>query len=109
MNFKIGGKVVAYFNKDTLTLEKNIKGSRHILRSPLAIAIDQSVIAYAESMQGMRVVVTDTENGKQYIAPLSHFKHHGVKINRGFGNQIALPLKYWNTETNTQQQGQLNI
>jgi hypothetical protein len=67
---------------------------RHILRRPPAIAVQASVLEELERL-GAKGVVTIMPNGRRLFAPLSEFRLHGIVICRGYGEQVALPLKYW--------------
>jgi len=66
----------------------------HILRRPPAIAVQASVLDELERL-GAKGVVTIMPNGRRLFASLSEFRLHGIVICRGYGEQIALPLKYW--------------
>jgi len=39
--------------------------------------------------------VEDMESGKTYLAALSVIRKHGLELDRGFGLQVALPLRWW--------------
>ena len=67
---------------------------RHILRRPPAIAVQASVLNELEDL-GAKGVLAIMPNGSRLFAPLSEFRLHGIVICRGYGEQIALPLKYW--------------
>jgi hypothetical protein len=45
------------------------------------------------------VEVFDTETRRRYTAPIEAFDLYGIPFNRGFGDQVALPLAYWRVET----------
>jgi len=66
----------------------------HILRRPPAIAVQASVLEELEGL-GAKGVVTIMPNGRQLFATLEDFRRYGIAINRGFGEQVALPLKRW--------------
>jgi len=80
------------------TLEKRVKGSVHKLKTPPGWAWDKNVIDEAERLGGKRVVITDSETNTTFTAKLSDFRKYGILINRGFGNQIVLPIAYWSTD-----------
>jgi hypothetical protein len=67
---------------------------RHILRRPPAIAVQASVLSELEHL-GAKGVLAIMPNGRRLFAPLSEFRLHGIVICRGYGEQVALPLKYW--------------
>ena len=89
---KVIGKLVGK------TLQKNVKGSIHQLRKPPGWAWDKSIIEEAESLGGEQTEITDIETGKKYKARLNDFHVYGILINRGFGEQIALPLAIFVTD-----------
>ena len=67
---------------------------KHVLQRPPAIAVQASVLSELERL-GAKGVLAIMPNGRRLFAPLSEFRLHGIVICRGFGEQIALPLKYW--------------
>lgn len=81
------------------TLVKIVRSSIHMLRKPLAWAMDTALLVQAGAIGAIRVQLHDRDTGDIYYAPLDAFWIHGVGINRGYGDQIALPLKYWRVET----------
>ncbi len=76
---------------------KRVRGSVHMLRAPRGWALDADTLAELRALRVASVVVTDTETGTVYAAPLSEFdvNMHGVAFNRGAGPQVVLPLGYW--------------
>jgi len=87
------GKVVAVISGGVL--RKAVSASHHFLRVPPAIAFDTSILDAARQAGVSRVEVTDRETGRVYTAALADFDRWGVPINRGFGEQRALPLARW--------------
>jgi hypothetical protein len=67
---------------------------QHLLRRPPAIAVQASVLNELESLNALGVV-TIMPNGRRLFATLEDFRRYGIAINRGFGEQVALPLKRW--------------
>jgi hypothetical protein len=96
-----------YFNADGKpvaslcghTLRKRVRSSLHQLRQPPAWAFDVSILEAARQDGAQVVEVVDTESRKIYRAPLIAFFLHGTRIDRGFGQQLALPLTFWRIET----------
>lgn len=80
------------------TLQKKVKGSVHQLRKPPSWAWDSAVIKEAEGMGAKDTEITDSETETKYKASLIDFHIHGIPINRGYGEQIALPIAYWTTD-----------
>jgi len=90
------GRIVARIDGDCL--KKQVDGSRHFLRKPAGIAFDASILEAAER-SGVRVVwVRDRETGDTYTCPLADFGLFAVKVNRGFGPQLALPFTFWRVQ-----------
>lgn len=74
---------------------KRVQGSKHFLRQPPAIAFDVYSINQARAAGADTVKVTDTETETTYTAELEHLLGHGTLFNRGWGEQIYLPLNGW--------------
>lgn len=83
------------------TLRKSISASRHLLKKPPAIAFDVSVLEDAARLGAVRVEVRDTESGTVYRAELADFWQYALRLNRGFGKQLALPLNRWRVRGTT--------
>lgn len=92
----LNGKVVGMIFGQELV--KVAQGSKHMLRSPKAWAFDARALAAARDLGVTTVRVEDTETGRVYRADLSAIYTHGYSFDRGFGEQIALPLTYWQLE-----------
>jgi hypothetical protein len=43
-------------------------------------------------------VIVDAESEKRYRVNIQTFDRLGIRINRGHGDQVALPLRYWQVE-----------
>ena len=76
-------------------LRKLVHGSRHMLKSPRAWAIDADALTVARTLGAIAVRIEDTETGKIYRADLATIDAHGYRFNRGYGDQVALQLKFW--------------
>jgi len=87
------GRIVGWLKKDTLG--KNVKASRHMLQKPRGWAWDVSILDEAERQGVTQTEIHDQETNRVYRAPLEAFRRHGVKLNRGFGLQICLPIMFW--------------
>lgn len=74
---------------------KNITGSRHLLRKPLAIAVSNDALLQAENFGATRIVVFDRETQATYCSLIAHLRERGFEFDRGYGKQIALPLGEW--------------
>jgi hypothetical protein len=87
------GRVVGEVRGDVLV--KRVQGSKHMLRTPRAWAVDVAVLRQAEALGARAVEVHDLEDGTVYRAPLERFWQRGIRVNRGCGEQVALLLSDW--------------
>jgi hypothetical protein len=75
---------------------KQIKFSKHALRTPPALALSNSSLAQAERLGATSIEITDTENGIAYRADIVHFRRFAFDLQRGgFEPQKALVLDRW--------------
>ena len=88
------GKVVGVVMKDTL--HKRVNSSKHFLRKPPAIAFDKDCIDKAKKLGATKIMVHDIDTKKRFMANYKEFEEHSIKLNRGFGEQLALPISMWN-------------
>jgi len=79
-------------------LKRRASAQRHQLRYPPAWAFEENILREAERQGVTLVQVVDTDTGQTYTAPLSRFWTHGVRVERGYGVQVALPLNQWHRE-----------
>ena len=84
-------------------LVKVVQGSRHMLRSPKGWAIDAHALATARAAGAVGVFVEDQDTGAVYLADWAALDAHGYRFNRGYGDQVALQLKFWQLEGAPQQ------
>ena len=77
------------------TFHKSISGSKHLLRSPRAIAFDRSTLVDAERAGAVTAHVTDDESRTVYRASIADIWAHGFAVHRGYGDQVALALTRW--------------
>jgi hypothetical protein len=87
------GKVVGCV--ENAVFKKTIIGSKHILRRPLALAFDVCSLEDASRAGAARCEVFDKQSGVHYCADIERIFSKGFRFNRGFGDQIALPLEAW--------------
>lgn len=79
-------------------LHKRVKASIHMLRKPQGWAVDLAILEAAKRDGAQTVEVFDLETKTVYQASIEAFDLHGVRFNRGFGEQVVLPLAYWRME-----------
>ncbi|MBX2997780.1 MAG: hypothetical protein KF893_04665 [Caldilineaceae bacterium] len=77
------------------TFHKAITGSKHLLRSPAAIAFDRSTLVDAERAGAVAVCVRDTETATIYTAQIADIWRYAFPVRRGFGDQIAMSMNRW--------------
>jgi hypothetical protein len=94
--YTASGKVAGVFDQVERVFRKRCR-NEHILHSPPAIAIDESVLLRLHQLGCERVEVELVESGRTLSAPFSAFEN-GIRLNRGHGEQIALPLGRWRVE-----------
>ena len=87
------GKVIGVVMKDTF--HKRVHSSKHFLRKPPAIAFDEDCIDRAKKLGATKIMVHDLDTKKRYMANYDLFERKSIKLNRGFGTQLALPISMW--------------
>jgi len=83
------GKVVGHITPDGW-LRKRVDPAIHMLRRPPGWATDVTHLDLP--IRGIRLVTPD---GTTYEAGLELFRRHGIRIERGYGQQVVLPLSFW--------------
>lgn len=89
-------KPIGYVNGQFF--RKTIVGSKHMLRSPKAIAFELCTLDDAEKAGATHVSITDSETGRTYCAPIATVRRYGFPVVRGHGRQIALALDYYSVD-----------
>jgi len=74
---------------------KSMLGSKHLLRQPIAWAIDADIFDRVIAPLCYSIHVTDRETGKVYIVGVETFRKNCGKLNRGYGQQYYLELVHW--------------
>lgn len=87
------GKVVGHVEGQTFA--KRVQASRHMLRAPRGWAVDAQSLHDAERMGAKTVEIEDTESRLRYTATIALIRTKGIRLDRGFGKQICLPLEQW--------------
>lgn len=72
-----------------------MRSTVHQLKKPRAWAADVDTLDQAQTAGASSVEVFDRDTGATYRVELVEFYRHGVRVNRGHGQQLALPLSYW--------------
>lgn len=87
-----GRKVASLWGK---TLVKIVKGTKHMLHHPIGWACDSMVVTTAKNMGAQWFHILDKETKDIYECRLEDFFEKGLNINRGYGDQIVLPIQFW--------------
>ena len=74
---------------------KELYGSKHMLRCPIAWAIDADIFDSVISNLCDFIHVIDRENGKRYAVSVKTFREFKGVLDRGYGKQYYLDLVYW--------------
>lgn len=85
------GQAVGKVRNGTFTRKVKASGQ---LRKPPAWSLWEGLIGALEAV-GVRYVELDQEDGVTWLAPLALFRSMGIRIDRGAGPQLALPLEHW--------------
>lgn len=89
------GRVVGHVRGEVFY--KTAHSSRHMWRWPPAWAFDVASIGEAEAAGARFVEVFDKDTGTVYRASIAAIRQKGFSLNRGYGQQVALPLPHWET------------
>lgn len=68
---------------------------KHVLRHPPALALETGVIRQLEALQVHTLQFTRRDTGEVFRTAFAHFTERAFQLNRGFGEQLALPLAGW--------------
>lgn len=91
--YAVSGQIIGHIEGDTFI--KRVKASKHMLRQPPAWALDDAVLRDLAGQGVARVVYIDTETHRTYCTTVDTFASKGRLFNRGYGDQVLLPLGWW--------------
>jgi hypothetical protein len=94
------GQVVGALRDGWLT--KRVDSRRHQLRRPPAWAVDRAHLERLTALGARGVRLVD-ERGQTWSATVEAFQR-GFVIDRGHGEQVALPLAFWRVEPSNARQ-----
>jgi len=77
---------------------KRVRQSIHFLYEPEGIASDVDALEHAKRLGARRMVVTETETGRVFKAPIERILTEGIRINRGHGPQVVLGIRRWTVD-----------
>lgn len=89
----VNNKKIGYVEGDTFY--KIVFGSKHFLRKPPAITYNDSAIEDAKGNGATKLAVYDSEADVFYTADMSILDNNHIKIDYGYGPQLALKFCYW--------------
>lgn len=72
-----------------------MRSTVHQLQRPPAWAADVDALDQARAAGASQVEIFDRDTGATYRAELAEFYRRGVRVDRGYGMQLALPLACW--------------
>lgn len=90
---RVNGQTVAVLYPGG-TLRKVVK-NKHMLVTPPAWAIQAEALERAISLGARTLEVVNSETGVTYTATIDDVIAHGVRFDRGYGLQVALPIARW--------------
>lgn len=78
---------------------KRVVESRHMLKRPVkAWSLAVEVFDELRTLDVRRIEVRGTESGKVWSSSLAHFATYCKPLNRGYGEQLYLPLSRWHQD-----------
>lgn len=77
------------------TFRKRARSSLHLLQRPRAWACDVVSLDQAQAAGASWVEILDQDQDATYRAALADFYQHGIPLDRGHGDQLALTLNRW--------------
>lgn len=93
INVTLGQKFIGQIEADVFT--KHIVEKDHLLREPPAIAYDTSIVRGLVHYGVRLLVVYAMDTKRTYQADLATLQEKGFVFDRGAGEQIGLPLEFW--------------
>ncbi|KKN59288.1 hypothetical protein LCGC14_0543870 [marine sediment metagenome] len=74
---------------------KELYGNRHMLRRPIAWAIDCDIFDRVIVPNCNSIHIIDKDTGHKYICSVKTFQEKRGKLNRKYGSQYYLELVHW--------------
>ena len=93
MDIKVNNKVVGKVKGGTFN--KRLTASKHFLKKPPSIAFDVTSLLQAKYAGAEAIEINEVETGSIYFTTMNKVFKKGIRLNRGYGNQIALTLENW--------------
>ncbi|MDH7603177.1 MAG: hypothetical protein QHI38_13645 [Armatimonadota bacterium] len=96
MPIRLNGQIVGALNLETRTFYRRIR-PEHILQRPNALAFHVELLDKLSSL-GCEWIVCEMPDGRRIRTSLSRLLEKGFRFNRGFGEQVGLPLEQWTAD-----------
>lgn len=77
---------------------KEVHGHIHMLRKPIAWAIDRDIFNLVIAPNCFSMLIVDKDTNKKYICGVETFKEKRQRLNRKFGEQYYLELVHWKVQ-----------
>lgn len=74
---------------------KELYGHKHMLRKPIAWAIDCDIFDRVIKPNCYSIHIIDKDTGSKYICGVETFKQNCQRLNRKYGDQYYLELVHW--------------
>jgi hypothetical protein len=98
----VDGKIIGDIEKGVFT--KRVDGRVHMLRQPPAWAIDVRAFVKDVRPNCHTIVVEDTHAQLTYSVSVQLFSDKKGALDRRYGAQYYLPLKYWTVRSSSQKE-----
>ena len=86
-------------------LYKRARGDKHMVRKPRGWALDVDIFQQMLKIGVRWFEILDKQSGIKYFCSFDAFQSLAVPLDRGYGAQLCLPLKYWTVEKPGEQKG----
>ncbi len=90
---KVGGRLRTVAGRGVLY--KRVDRDRHQLTTPPAWACDLDMLDEAQRAGARYVLLCERGSDRWWAAAIVLFRSHGLRLDRGHGVQLALPLRWW--------------
>lgn len=91
---RTNGRVIGEVRLDGV-FQKRLKGSRHFLRDPRAVAFSVESLEDAKHAGAKVFEVIDVETATVYTIDLAIFERYSFPVNRGYEPQLACRLSHF--------------
>lgn len=93
--YRADGRIIGVVRGDTFF--KQIHDG-HFLEKPRGIASDVDALRQAQNAGAKFFCAHHVEGEREYRAPIARFWARGIRVNRGFGEQVALVIADFNKD-----------